>query len=101
LRNCNAFAGQIAIVVGLHAPMLTMQYPVRYMSELRALNSGRSKPWKVLASGLYGLLASGKARSSASDMRTFIPANGSILSAPMATTFVPSPRTRPISTWMD
>jgi hypothetical protein len=39
LRNCNSFAGQIAIALGLHAPMLTAQYPVRYMSELRALNS--------------------------------------------------------------
>jgi hypothetical protein len=39
LRNCNAFAGQIAITVGLQAPMLRMQYPVRYMGELRTLNS--------------------------------------------------------------
>ena len=39
LRNCNNFAGQIAITIGLHAPMLTMQYPVRYMGELRTLNS--------------------------------------------------------------
>src|SRR6476660_155295 len=39
LRNCNNFAGQIAITVGLHAPMLTIQYPVRYMGELRTLNS--------------------------------------------------------------
>jgi hypothetical protein len=39
LRNCNSFAGQIAVTIGLHAPMLTAQYPVRYMSELQALNS--------------------------------------------------------------
>jgi hypothetical protein len=39
LRNCNNFAGQIAVTIGLHAPMVTTQYPVRYMSELRALNS--------------------------------------------------------------
>jgi hypothetical protein len=39
LRNCDAFAGQIAITIGPQAPMLTMQYPVRYMGELRTLNS--------------------------------------------------------------
>jgi hypothetical protein len=39
LRNCNNFAGQIAVTIGLHAPMVTTQYPVRFMSELRALNS--------------------------------------------------------------
>jgi hypothetical protein len=39
LRNCNSFAGRIAVTIGLHAPMLTAQYPIRYMGELRALNS--------------------------------------------------------------
>jgi len=39
LRNCNSFAGQIAVTIGLQAPMLTAQYPVRYMSELLVLNS--------------------------------------------------------------
>ena len=39
LRNCNSFAGQIAVTIGLHAPTLTAQYPIHYMAELRTLNS--------------------------------------------------------------
>jgi hypothetical protein len=39
LRNCNSFAGQIAGAVGLRAPMVAAQYPVRYVTELRSLNT--------------------------------------------------------------
>jgi hypothetical protein len=39
VRNCNNFVGQIASVVGLRTPLVTAQYPVRYVTELRALNS--------------------------------------------------------------
>lgn len=39
LRNCNSFVGEIAGSVGLRTPMLTAQYPVRYVAELRSLNA--------------------------------------------------------------
>ena len=39
LQNCNNFVGQIAASVGLRTPMITAQFPVRYVTELRALNS--------------------------------------------------------------
>jgi hypothetical protein len=39
LQNCNNFVGQIAASVGLRTPLVTAQYPVRYVTELRALNS--------------------------------------------------------------
>jgi len=39
LRNCNSFAGQIAGSIGLRTPMVTAQYPVRYVAELRNINS--------------------------------------------------------------
>jgi hypothetical protein len=39
LRNCNGFVSQIAGSVGLRTPMVTAQYPVRYVAELRSLNS--------------------------------------------------------------
>jgi hypothetical protein len=39
VRNCNNFLSQIASVVGLRTPLVTAQYPVRYVAELRALNS--------------------------------------------------------------
>ena len=39
LRNCNGFVGQIAGSVGLRTPMLTAQYPIRYVAELRSLNA--------------------------------------------------------------
>jgi hypothetical protein len=38
-RNCNSFVGQVADSIGLRTPTLTAQYPVSYISELRALNS--------------------------------------------------------------
>jgi hypothetical protein len=37
--NCNSFVRQIASSVGLRTPLLTAQYPVHYVAELRALNS--------------------------------------------------------------
>jgi hypothetical protein len=39
LRNCNSFAGQLAGSIGLRTPVLTAQYPVRYVAELRRLNA--------------------------------------------------------------
>jgi hypothetical protein len=39
VRNCNSFTGEIAASVGLRTPMVTVQYPVRYVTDLRALNS--------------------------------------------------------------
>jgi hypothetical protein len=38
VRNCNNFVSQIASSVGLRTPLITAQYPVRYVRELRALN---------------------------------------------------------------
>ncbi len=38
VHNCNGFAGQIANSVGLRTPVITAQYPMRYVAELRALN---------------------------------------------------------------
>lgn len=37
--NCNSFVGDVANSIGLRTPMMTAQYPVNYVSELRALNS--------------------------------------------------------------
>jgi hypothetical protein len=39
MRNCNNFVGAIAASVGLRTPMVTVQYPVRYVTDLRTLNS--------------------------------------------------------------
>ena len=39
LRNCNSFASEIAGAVGLRTPGVTAQFPVRYVTELRSLNS--------------------------------------------------------------
>jgi hypothetical protein len=39
IRNCNNFVGEIDASVGLRTPMVTVQYPVRYVTDLRALNS--------------------------------------------------------------
>ena len=39
LRNCNSFVRQIAGSVGLRTPLVTAQYPVHYVAELRSLNS--------------------------------------------------------------
>jgi len=39
VRNCNNFMSQIADTVGLHVPMVTAQFPVHYVAELRALDS--------------------------------------------------------------
>jgi len=39
VQNCNNFVGQIAASIGLRTPMITAQFPVRYVTELRALNS--------------------------------------------------------------
>jgi hypothetical protein len=38
-QNCNNFAGDIASSLGLRTPMITVQYPVDYIAELRTLNS--------------------------------------------------------------
>jgi|SRR5581483_1044273 len=39
VRNCNNFVSEIAGSVGLRTPLITAQYPVRYVAELQALNS--------------------------------------------------------------
>jgi hypothetical protein len=39
LRNCNNFLGEIASSVGLRTPIVTAQYSVHYVTDLRALNS--------------------------------------------------------------
>ena len=39
VHNCNGFVGQIANSVDLRTPMMTAQLPIRYVAELRALNS--------------------------------------------------------------
>jgi hypothetical protein len=39
MQNCNSFAGEIANSIGLRTPMVTVQYPVHCMAELRALNT--------------------------------------------------------------
>ena len=39
VHNCNGFVGQIANSVGLRTPMMTAQLPIRYVAELRGLNS--------------------------------------------------------------
>ena len=41
LHNCNSFVGEVARSVGLQAPLITAQYPVHYVAELRSLNSHR------------------------------------------------------------
>jgi hypothetical protein len=39
VHNCNNFVSEIASSVTLRTPMLTAEYPVNYVAELRALNS--------------------------------------------------------------
>ena len=39
VRNCNNFLGEIASSAGLRTPMITAQFPVHYVADLRALNS--------------------------------------------------------------
>jgi uncharacterized protein (DUF2126 family) len=39
VRNCNNFLAEIASSAGLRAPIVTVQYPVDYVADLRALNS--------------------------------------------------------------
>ena len=39
VHNCNNFVSEIAGSVGLHTPLITAQYPVGYVADLRALNS--------------------------------------------------------------
>ena len=39
VRNCNNFLGEIASSAGLQTPIVTVQYPVHYVADLRALNS--------------------------------------------------------------
>jgi hypothetical protein len=39
VRNCNNFLGEIASSAGLRTPIVTAQYPVNYVADLRALNS--------------------------------------------------------------
>jgi hypothetical protein len=39
VHNCNSFVSEIASSVGLHTPLITAQYPVDYVTELRALNA--------------------------------------------------------------
>lgn len=38
-QNCNNFVSEIAGSLGLRTPMISVQYPVHYVAELRALNS--------------------------------------------------------------
>jgi hypothetical protein len=38
-RNCNDFLREIASSAGLSTPIVTAQYPVHYVAELRTLNS--------------------------------------------------------------
>jgi hypothetical protein len=38
VQNCNNFASEIASSVGLRTPLITAQYPISYVTELRALN---------------------------------------------------------------
>jgi hypothetical protein len=39
VQNCNSFVGHMADAIDLRTPLLTAQYPVNYVAELRALNS--------------------------------------------------------------
>jgi len=39
LSNCNSFVSEIASAVGLRAPLISAQFPVGYVGELRALNT--------------------------------------------------------------
>ena len=39
VHNCNSFVSEIASSVGLRTPLITAQYPVGYVTELRALNA--------------------------------------------------------------
>jgi len=41
LRNCNNFVGEVAGAGGLRAPLLSAQFPVMYIEELRRLNASR------------------------------------------------------------
>ena len=41
IHNRNGFVSEIATSLGLRIPVVTAQYPVRYVAELRALNSHR------------------------------------------------------------
>jgi hypothetical protein len=38
-QNCNNFVSEIAETIGLRTPMITVQYPIHYVAELRALNA--------------------------------------------------------------
>jgi hypothetical protein len=38
-HNCNSFVDEVASLLALRTPILTLQYPVHYVTELRALNS--------------------------------------------------------------
>jgi len=39
VRNCNSFVSEVAGAAGLRTPLLTAQFPVWYIAELRTLNS--------------------------------------------------------------
>ena len=39
VHNCNSFVSEIASSVGLRTPLISAQYPVHYVAELRSLNS--------------------------------------------------------------
>jgi hypothetical protein len=41
LRNCNSFVGEVANASGLRAPLLSAQFPVMYIEEIRQLNQSR------------------------------------------------------------
>jgi hypothetical protein len=47
VRNCNSFAGEIARSVGLRTPLMTAQYPVDYVTDLRTLNIPTKKLTKA------------------------------------------------------
>jgi hypothetical protein len=38
-RNCNSFVGHVAQAIDLSTPLLTAQFPTRYVLELKALNT--------------------------------------------------------------
>lgn len=42
IYNCNAWVGEVAQYMGLHAPANTVQYPANYINALKALNAGQN-----------------------------------------------------------
>jgi hypothetical protein len=51
VHNCNSFVSEIASSVGLRTPLITAQYPVGYVTELRTFNApliSRMRPKRIL-----------------------------------------------------